>query len=82
LTNKSTEPKQNKKKRSRRSKGPALYNEQQNLGAAKVENAKTSSNRKPLRRTKRKSTKLSEGVAKQASHLASNMREAMVKVTT
>ena len=81
LTNKSTEPKQNKKKRSRRSKGPALYNEQQNLGAAKVENAKTSSNRKPLRRTKRKSTKLSEGVAKQASHLASNMREAMVKVT-
>ena len=36
---------------------------------------------KPLRRTKRKSTKLSEGVAKQASHLASNMREAMVKVT-
>lgn len=54
---------------------------QQNLGAAKVENAKTSSNRKPLRRTKRKSTKLSEGVAKQASHLASNMREAMVKVT-
>lgn len=81
LTNKSTEPKQNKKKRSRRSKGPALYNEQQNLGAAKVENAKTSSNRKALRRTKRKSTKLSEGVAKQASHLASNMREAMVKVT-
>ena len=81
LTNKSTEPKRNKKKRSRRSKGPALYNEQQNLGAAKVENAKTSSNRKPLRRTKRKSTKLSEGVAKQASHLASNMREAMVKVT-
>ena len=81
LTNKSTEPKQNKKKRSRRSKRPALYNEQQNLGAAKVENAKTSSNRKPLRRTKRKSTKLSEGVAKQASHLAFNMREAMVKVT-
>ena len=81
LTNKSTEPKQNKKKRSRRSKGPALYNEQQNLGAAKVENAKTSTNRKPLRRTKRKSTKLSEGVAKQASHLASNMREAMVRVT-
>ena len=81
LTNKSTEPKQNNKKRSRRSKGPALYNEQQNLGAAKVENAKASATRKPLRRTKRKSTKLSEGVAKQANHLASNMREAMVKVT-
>ncbi|WP_054747775.1 rod shape-determining protein [Veillonella rogosae] len=81
LTNKSTEPKQNNKKRSRRSKGPALYNEQQNLGAAKVENSKASATRKPLRRTKRKSTKLSEGVAKQANHLASNMREAMVKVT-
>ena len=81
LTNKSTEPKQNNKKRSRRSKGPALYNEQQNLGAAKVENSKASATRKPLRRTKRKSTKLSEGVAKQANHLASNMREAMVRVT-
>ena len=81
LTNKSAEPKQNKKKRSRRSKGPALYNEQQNLGAAKVENSKASTTRKPLRRTKRKSTKLSDGVAKQANHLASNMREAMVKVT-
>ena len=78
LTNKSTEPKQNKKKRSRRSKGPALYNEQQNLGAAKVENAKAGFDRKPLRRTKRKSTKLSEGVAKQASHLASNMSSQIV----
>ena len=81
LTNKSTQPKQNKKKRSRRSKGPALYNEQQNLGAAKVENSKASTTRKPLRRTKRKSTKLSNGVAKQANHLASNMRETMIKVT-
>ena len=81
LTNKSTQPKQNKKKRSRRSKGPALYNEQQSLGAAKVENSKASTTRKPLRRTKRKSTKLSNGVAKQANHLASNMRETMIKVT-
>jgi len=47
----------------------------------KVENSKVSTTRKPLRRTKRKSTKLSNGVAKQANHLASNMRETMIKVT-
>ena len=81
LTNKNKGPKQNTKKRSRRSKGPALYNEQQNLGAARAANTKSDAGRKPLRKTKRKSAKLSKGVTKQANHLTSNMRDAMVKVT-
>nr|WP_054674697.1 hypothetical protein [Veillonella denticariosi] len=76
LTNKNKGPKQNTKKRSRRSKGPALYNEQQNLGAARAANTKSDAGRKPLRKTKRKSAKLSKGVTKQANHLTSNMRDA------